>query len=212
MHPRAITLHYPFVGTYPVIFRFGELPIGEELKKKYAEWRLKGHNGIDFALPLGTNILACDSGKVVQAGETGDFGISITLSHPWGTSFCAHLMEIRVSINQRITVGQILGLSGQTGFSTGPHLHFGIKPLKPDIHNGYLGFIDPASYFIADSNEKLSKLKEKLAYYEGKLAFRMKRYRGVIHESGVSEMKHNEVMVLRAIVSDLKREIGLLTN
>ena len=63
-----------------------------------------------------------------------------------------------------------------------------------------------------DRHEKLSQLKEKLAYYEGKLAFRMKRYRGVIHESGVSEMKHNEVMVLRAIVADLKREIALLTN
>ena len=65
---------------------------------------------------------------------------------------------------------------------------------------------------MMDPNEKLQKLKEKLAYYEGKLAFRMKRYRGVIHESGVSEMKHNEVMVLRAIVTDLKREIALLTN
>ena len=51
------------------------------------------------------------------------------------------------------------------------------------------------------------ELKAKLAYYEAKLAFKMKRYRGVIHESGLSEMRHNEVMVLRAIIADLKREI-----
>ena len=51
------------------------------------------------------------------------------------------------------------------------------------------------------------ELKAKLAYYEAKLAFKMKRYRGVIHESGLSEMRHNEVMVLRAIVADLKKEI-----
>lgn len=51
------------------------------------------------------------------------------------------------------------------------------------------------------------ELKSKLIYYEGKLAQKMKRYRGVIHESGLSEMRHNEVMVLRAIIADLKREI-----
>ena len=59
-------------------------------------------------------------------------------------------------------------------------------------------------------NEKLRELKEKLAHYEGKLAFKMKRYRGVIHESAMSEMKHQEVMVLRAMVADLKKEIAIL--
>jgi hypothetical protein len=60
--------------------------------------------------------------------------------------------------------------------------------------------------------EKLRQLKEKLAYYEGKLAFKMKRYRGVIHESASSEMKHQEVMVLRAMVSSLKQEISQLES
>lgn len=58
--------------------------------------------------------------------------------------------------------------------------------------------------------EKLKQLKERLAYYEGKLAFKMKRYRGIIHESAMSEMKHQEVMVLRAMVADLKKEIAEL--
>ena len=61
-----------------------------------------------------------------------------------------------------------------------------------------------------DSLEKLKQLKEKLAYYESKLAFKMKRYRGVIHESASSEMKHQEVMVLRAMVASLKDEIRQL--
>ena len=56
------------------------------------------------------------------------------------------------------------------------------------------------------------ELKAKLAYYEAKLAVKMKRYRGVIHESGLSEMRHNEVMVLRAIVADLKKEIQALES
>lgn len=58
-----------------------------------------------------------------------------------------------------------------------------------------------------DKAEKLKQLKERLAYYEGKLAYKMKRYRGVIHESAMSEMKHQEVMVLRAMIADLQREI-----
>lgn len=62
------------------------------------------------------------------------------------------------------------------------------------------------------TENKIRDLKEKLAYYEGKLAFKMKRYRGVIHESAASEMKHQEVMVLRAMVDDLKKEIRALTS
>lgn len=60
--------------------------------------------------------------------------------------------------------------------------------------------------------DKLKNLKGKLAYYEGKLVFKMKRYRGVIHESAASEMKHQEVMVLRAMVADLQKEITMLEN
>lgn len=61
-----------------------------------------------------------------------------------------------------------------------------------------------------DRLEKLKELKDRLDYYEGKLGFKMKRYRGVIHESAASEMKHQEVMVLRAMVADLKKEIARL--
>ena len=59
---------------------------------------------------------------------------------------------------------------------------------------------------------KLAELKSKHAHYEAKLVQKVKRYRGVIHESGLSEMRHNEVMVLRAIVADLKREIQALES
>ncbi len=63
-----------------------------------------------------------------------------------------------------------------------------------------------------DKKEKLRQLQDKLAYYEGKLAVKMKRYRGVIHESAASEMKHQEVMVLRAMVDGLKKELDALTS
>ena len=58
-----------------------------------------------------------------------------------------------------------------------------------------------------DKNYKLNHLKEKLKYYEEKLAKGMIGYRGVIHESAASEIKHDKVMVLRAMVDGLKEEI-----
>lgn len=58
--------------------------------------------------------------------------------------------------------------------------------------------------------EKITRLKAKLAEYEQKLAYRMRGYRGVVHESAASEMKHQQVMVLRVMVTDLQREIKIL--
>lgn len=59
------------------------------------------------------------------------------------------------------------------------------------------------------SDQKLIELRKKLTYYQDKLRFKMKRYRGVIHESAASEMKHQEVMVLRAMIDGLKKEIAI---
>ena len=61
-----------------------------------------------------------------------------------------------------------------------------------------------------DKVKKLEELKKKLAYYRDKLNWKMKRYRGVIHESAASEMKHQEVMVLKAMVTGLQQEIQFL--
>jgi len=58
-----------------------------------------------------------------------------------------------------------------------------------------------------DKEEKINGLKRQLAKYEERLALKMKTYRGVIHESALSELKHSEVMVLRAMVDGLKKEI-----
>ena len=63
-----------------------------------------------------------------------------------------------------------------------------------------------------NKEEKIEKLKKELARYEAKLAFKMKFYRGVIHESALSELKHSEVMVLRAMVNDIKTEIRVLES
>lgn len=61
-----------------------------------------------------------------------------------------------------------------------------------------------------DKKKKLAELKEKLKYYEDKLAHEMIGYRGIIHESSASEIKHDKVMVFRAMVEGLNEEIKIL--
>lgn len=61
-----------------------------------------------------------------------------------------------------------------------------------------------------NKQEKLQHLEERLQHYEDKLAFEMKTYRGVIHESAASEIKHTKVMLYKAMVRDLKNEIEVL--
>ena len=61
-------------------------------------------------------------------------------------------------------------------------------------------------------NLKIQELKSKLTFYEDKLRLKMRWYRGVIHESAASEMKHQEVMVLRAMVEGIKQELDRLSR
>ncbi len=142
-----ISLRLPFNGDFPVTFGFGATSENEEIKKKFAEWGIVGHNGLDYGLPEGTEVVASADGKVIQSGDNGDFGISITIQHLWGQSLYAHLKETKVSQDQEVKAGDSIGLSGQTGSAFGEHLHFAIKPNDQDTSNGYLGFIDPSPYF-----------------------------------------------------------------
>ncbi len=149
--PSIPSLHYPFYGSSSVAFEFGAQPTDEKIKKKYEEWGIVGHNGIDFGLQEDTEVLACDDGVVTQAGDNGDFGISVTIKHSWGTSIYSHLQSLGVLVNDHVSKAQVIGASGKTGFTTGPHLHFGIQPNNPDTNNGYLGFINPAPYLTETS-------------------------------------------------------------
>lgn len=91
------------------------------------------HNGMDFRAPMGTRILASASGKVIGAGDTdltcpgASYGKWVFIRHTNGLStLYGHLSTIGVSEGQDVRTGQIIGYSGSTGYSTGPHLHFGV--------------------------------------------------------------------------------------
>ena len=85
------------------------------------------HRGVDFAVPTGTPVMASCGGTVIRAGWASGLGNSVTLSHPDGrTTVYGHLSKILVSTGQSVSQGQRIALSGNTGVSTGPHLHFGL--------------------------------------------------------------------------------------
>lgn len=93
----------------------------------------KGHNGIDLAASIGTPLKAALSGVVVGTGNTDtvrgcySFGKWVMIKHGNGLStMYAHLSQIGVTTGQSVATGQVIGYSGETGYATGPHLHFGV--------------------------------------------------------------------------------------
>lgn len=83
------------------------------------------HGGVDLVCSVGTSVMASNTGVVVEAGWNGSYGYTVLLAHSDGRKTrYAHLSRILVSYGQNVTQGQVIALSGNTGNSTGPHLHF----------------------------------------------------------------------------------------
>lgn len=107
---------------------FGNTPFASQNPQVYNG---SGHNGIDLAVPVGTPIYSAQSGVVVGTGNTDtacngvSYGKWVLVRHNNGLStLYAHLSVIQASAGQSVTQHQKIGLSGNTGYSTGPHLHF----------------------------------------------------------------------------------------
>ena len=101
------------------------------------------HEGMDFTAPTGTDIFATGNGTISEAGWQQGYGNSVKIDHGFGyETFYAHMSEINVSVGQPVTRGEIIGLVGNTGKSTGPHLHY-------EVH--YKGQVmNPQNYYFLD--------------------------------------------------------------
>ncbi|WP_314176356.1 M23 family metallopeptidase [Streptomyces winkii] len=105
-------------------------------------WSSGTHTGIDFHADEGTEVRAVASGEVVEAGSDGSFGNAVVIKHRDGTyTQYGHLSSISVSSGQRVKSGQKIALSGSTGNTTGPHLHFEART-SPE----YGSDMDPVAY------------------------------------------------------------------
>ncbi|MEU0697553.1 M23 family metallopeptidase [Streptomyces niveus] len=115
-------------------------------------WASK-HSGQDFAVSVGTNVKAVHAGTVVKAGPNGAgdgpaYGNAIVVKHGTGSSAkysqYAHLSKVKVQAGQKVDKGQSIALSGNTGNSSGPHLHFEIRTTP-----NYGSAINPVSFLRA---------------------------------------------------------------
>lgn len=94
------------------------------------------HYGVDWACPTGTTIYASSGGTVTRAGWSSSYGYCVYIQHPDGIETrYAHNSKVLVSVGQTVSQGQAIALSGNTGDSSGPHLHFELringKPVDP---------------------------------------------------------------------------------
>lgn len=150
-----------FIGNFRVTQKFGVNP------KNYAKFGLKGHNGIDWATPDGTQIVATSDGEVIKSRAEKDandkysgYGEYVELLHwlkepfdLWDkkvygfATLYAHFRKREVQVGDKVIRGQLIGFADNTGNSTGNHLHFGFcyvdkNGLKLFRDNGFDGWQD----------------------------------------------------------------------
>ena len=100
--------------------------------------QMQFHKGLDIAVAYGSPVKCAASGKVIFAGVKGGYGNCVIVEHGNGlATLYGHLSEILVETNDRVKVGQIIAKSGNTGRSTGPHLHYEVhknnQPVNPRL-------------------------------------------------------------------------------
>ncbi|MCM1327642.1 MAG: M23 family metallopeptidase [Bacteroidales bacterium] len=115
-----LTYIYPVSGG-KLTSRFGYRP------KPNAKGATSNHGGVDWAVPTGTAVFASCSGTVSKAGWVGTYGYAVYINHEDGSQTrYAHLSRVLVKVGQKVKQGERIALSGNTGASTGPHVHFEI--------------------------------------------------------------------------------------
>jgi murein DD-endopeptidase MepM/ murein hydrolase activator NlpD len=117
----ALDLTWPLEGDYRMTSPFGD-------RKHPILGSTKMHDGVDLAVPIGTPVRAAQKGTVAVVGESSASGRYVVLDHGYGvhTAYC-HLSTTPVAQGAPVGRAEPFALSGNTGRSTGPHLHYGIK-------------------------------------------------------------------------------------
>jgi murein DD-endopeptidase MepM/ murein hydrolase activator NlpD len=118
---------YSVPSGYPV---FGNISSGFGFRRR------EFHTGIDIRAGVGTPVRATANGIVSYAGWKGGYGLTVIIRHNFGFStLYAHLSRLSVGIGKRIERGDIIGYTGTTGYTTGPHLHYEVRvndrPVNP---------------------------------------------------------------------------------
>jgi len=138
------------------------LPSDSWLIKTFGNYQPNGHTGVDFPVHIGTPVRAVANGVVRHVGwYSGSYadnpywispsfaGFVLVIDHGGFVGIYAHLSGSPVKAGETVREGQTVAYSGNTGGSTGPHLHFEVLPDGWDFNNGMYGRVNPAQYFGA---------------------------------------------------------------
>ncbi len=111
-------------------------PVTGVLTSRFGQRWGREHTGVDLAVAKGTRVKAADGGKVIFAGSCSGYGILVKIDHGNGyVTYYGHLSKTLVSRGERVAKGDVIALSGNTGHTTGPHLHFEVRkngtPVNP---------------------------------------------------------------------------------
>ena len=123
---------------------------------------VKFHEGMDFSANTGTEVYATGDGKVVSVGWESGYGKTIEIDHGFGyVTRYAHLNDYRVRRGQRVVRGEVIGEVGNTGKSTGPHLHYEVH-VKGRV-------VNPVNYYFMDLSAEDYDRMIQLAANHGKV-------------------------------------------
>lgn len=140
-HAQAAAYYAPDGSSLARAFLLSPLPY-DRLTSGYG-WRISPifhkpefHKGIDLAIPMGTPVRTIADGRVVYAGWGTGYGKYVKVEHPGGfATIYSHLSSFEVHVGETVKQGEVVALSGSTGWSTGPHLYFQFfvrgKPVNP---------------------------------------------------------------------------------
>jgi murein DD-endopeptidase MepM/ murein hydrolase activator NlpD len=122
-------------GSAPDLASGGALPVAGRISQGFHD----GHRAVDIAVPVGTPVQSTGAGRVVHAGwNTEGYGNLVIVENGPYRTYYAHLDSIGVAVGQNVAAGEAVGRSGNTGNSTGPHLHYEVRlngqPIDPTAH------------------------------------------------------------------------------
>jgi murein DD-endopeptidase MepM/ murein hydrolase activator NlpD len=129
--------------------------------KKLGKWWSKGyHTGVDYAVPVGTEVLAVADGKIEKASWGASYGTQLVQKVDGGWFIYAHLSKALVKPGDKVSEGQVIAKSGNTGNSTGPHLH---AELRDNIRWSAGKDLDPAKLIGTKKASVTKKVVAKVA-------------------------------------------------
>jgi murein DD-endopeptidase MepM/ murein hydrolase activator NlpD len=129
--------------------------------KKLGKWWSKGyHTGVDYAVPVGTDVLAVADGVITPATWGRSYGVQLVQKLDGGYFIYAHLSKTLVKPGDKVVEGQVIAKSGNTGNSTGPHLH---AELRTKSHWSSGTDLDPAKLIGTKPASVAKKVKAKVA-------------------------------------------------